>query len=58
MPKIKSPTVFVLFKRRSGIAETADIWKRTMRLELKTLGSHIIKLSRMRYDNQVFAVKF
>ena len=30
------------FRSRRGIAETADIWKRTMRLKLKTLWRHII----------------
>ena len=46
MTKIKSPTTFVL-RNKSGIAETVDTWKRTMRLKLKTFWRHIIKLSRM-----------
>ena len=51
MPLIKSPTIFVLFKSRSGIAETADVWKRTLQLKSKILWRHI-KLSRMMKDNK------
>ena len=34
-------------RSRRGIAETVYVWKSTMRLKLKTLWGHIIKLSRM-----------
>ena len=32
MPKIKSPATLYCLGSRSGIAETVDVWKRTMRL--------------------------
>ena len=46
MPKIKSPTIFALFKKHSGIAETVDVWKRSMRLKLKTLWEHISEVTK------------
>ena len=33
-------------RSRSGIAETVDVWKRTMQVLLKTLWRYIIELSR------------
>ena len=38
MPKIKSPTTFVLFKKdnKSGIGETASVWKRIMQLKVSS----------------------
>ena len=38
------------------MAEAVDVWKRTMRLKLKTLWKHTIKLSRMTQDNQLFGI--
>ena len=33
MPKMKSPTTLYCLRSRSGISETADVWKMTMRLK-------------------------
>ena len=42
-PKIESCELAL--RSRSGIAETIDVWKKTMQLKLKTLWRHIIKLT-------------
>ena len=59
MPKIKSLTTFVLFKKQEfpGIAETVDAWKRTMRRKLKTLWIHIIKTLENDVGQSSFAVR-
>ena len=57
MPEINPLQHLHCLRSRSGIAETVDVWKRTMRLKLKTLWRHVMKLLRMTEGNQGFAVR-